>query len=121
MANRVDAVVAEFTPTIQYSGGGTSYLVTTPSGILYCIYVDGLNDVAFKKSSDNGLSWSVQTTIFTGSATALSIWYDRWSGIAAGLIHCAYTESGSDDTLYRTINTESADALSTQTTILAGT
>jgi len=120
MANRVDAVVAEFTPTIQYSGGGTSYLVTTPSGILYCIYVDGLNDVAFKKSSDNGLSWSVQTTIFTGSATALSIWYDRWSGIAAGLIHCAYTESVGDDILYRSIDTENSDGLGTQTTVFAG-
>src|SRR3990172_6067515 len=120
MANRVDAVVAEFTPAIQYSGGGTSYLVTTPSGILYCIYVDGLNDVAFKKSSDNGLSWSVQTTIFTGSATALSIWYDRWSGIAAGLIHCAYTESVGDDILYRSIDTENSDGLGTQTTVFAG-
>jgi hypothetical protein len=33
----------------------------------------------------------------------------------------AYTESATDDTLYRTINTESSDALSTQTVIFAGT
>jgi len=79
-----------------------------------------VNDVMFVKSTNGGLSWSNPTTIFAGTATHLAVWYDRWSNIAAGLIHCAYTESVTDDTLYRTINTESADALSTQTSIFAG-
>jgi len=78
-------------------------------------------DLAFKKSSDLGLSWSNPTIVFAGTITAFAVWYDRWSDIAAGLIHLAYTESGGSDTLYRTVNTESSDALSTQTTIFAGT
>jgi len=103
-----------------YNGAGTNYLVETPSGVKYMVYINGLIDVAFKKSTDGGLTWNESVTVFAGSAVALSVWYDRWSDIAAGLIHCAYQESGSDDTLYRTINTESSDALSTETTIVVG-
>jgi hypothetical protein len=36
------------------------------------------------------------------------------------LIHCAYTDSGTDDTVYRSINAASGDALSTATVIFAG-
>ena len=103
-----------------YLGAGTNYLVQTTSGALYSIFVDTNSDASFVKSTDGGRTWSEKTVIFTGSVTALSVWYDRWSNISAGLIHCAYTESANDDTLYRTINTESSDALSTETTIFAG-
>lgn len=106
-----------------YSGAGTNYLVETPSGVLYCVFIETTTlDVYYTKSSDRGLTWT-QPTIVSGaySVTNLAVWYDRWSNISAGLIHCAYTESGVDDTFYRTINTESSDALSTETTIFAGT
>ena len=119
MANRAEVGVA-WSVNANYSGGGTSYLVQTLTGVLYCVYIDVADDVAFKKSTDNGLSWDAAVSIFAGTTTALSVWYDRWSNISAGLIHCAYTESVTDDTLYRTINTESSDALSTQTVIFAG-
>lgn len=103
------------------AGAATNYIVQTPVGVLYFIYGDTGSDVAFKKSTDGGLTWSNPTIVFAGTIISLSVWYDRWSGIAAGLIHIAYTETGGNDTLYRTINTESSDALSTQTTIFAGT
>lgn len=121
MPQRADIHVAQTAGLLIFSGGGTNYLVQTPTGVLYCVYVDSGSDVAFRKSTNGGLTWSNPTVVFAGTVVALSIWYDRWSGIAAGLIHCAYTESGGSDTLYRTINTESSDALSTQTTIFAGT
>src|SRR3972149_1845211 len=114
-------VAATQTALEQFSGAGTQYLVQTSAGVLYLVYVDDTSDVSFKKSTDGGLSWTAPTEIFAGTVTALSVWYDRWSNISAGLIHLAYTESGADDTLYRTINTESSDALSTQTTIRLGT
>lgn len=109
----------DFAVAAHYDGGGTNYVVETPSA-LYVVYVDTNSDVAFRKSTDGGITWSAATVIFAGTTTALSVWYDRWSNISAGLIHCAYTESGGDDTLYRSIDTESADALGTQTTIFAG-
>lgn len=121
MAARADVIVAQTAGLIQFNGGGTLYLVQTPTGVLYLVYMDTWSDVAFRKSSDGGLTWSAPVIIFAGTATAVSVWYDRWSNISAGLIHVAYTESATDDTLYRTINTESSDALSTQTTIFAGT
>ena len=121
LPHRADITVAQTIATIQRDGAGINYLVQTPAGVLYCIYADTGSDVAFRKSVDGGKSWSRPTIIFAGTATALSIWYDRWSNISAGLIHVVYQESATDDTLYRTINTESSDALSTQTVIFAGT
>jgi len=120
MANRQDSIVAATNGVLQFMGAGTNYLVQTPAGVLYVVYVDQQADLTFRKSTDGGRTFSTPVNIFVGSITNLSVWYDRWSNIAAGLIHIAYTESGADDTLYRTIDTESADALSTQTTIFAG-
>ncbi len=104
----------------HWNGAGTNYLVQANNGSLYCVYIDSALDVVFTKS-DDGITWSNPTVVFAGSATNLAIWYDRWSNISADLIHCVYTESATDDTLYRTINTGSSDALSTQTVIFAGT
>lgn len=119
MARRADIVISKSVPA-TYDGAGTQYLIQTPSGVLYHVFINDASDVVFAKSTDKGLTWSDNITVFAGSATSLSVWYDRWSNISAGLIHCAYSESVTDDTLYRTINTESSDALSTQTSIFAG-
>ena len=116
---RADVIVGD-TVSAHNNGGATNYLVQTPSGVLYQIINDNGSDVAFRKSSDGGFTWGDETIVYTGVVTALSIWYDKWSDLAGGLIHCAYQESGTDDTLYRTIDTASSDALSTQTTIFAG-
>ena len=121
MPARIDSYVAQTTGLLQFSGGGTQYVVQTTTGVLYLIYVDTGSDLIFKKSTDGGMTWSSGTAIFAGTIVALSVWYDRWSGIAAGKIHLAYTESGGSDVLYRSIDTESSDALATQTTIFNGT
>lgn len=105
----------------QFSGAGTNYIVQTPAGVLYFVFINDQLDVEFRKSTDGGITWSMGTIVFAGSATNLAVWYDRWSNISGDLIHCAYTESATDDTLYRTINAASSDALSTQTSIFAGT
>jgi hypothetical protein len=120
MAIRADVMVAVSTGA-HYTGAGVNYVVETPAGVLYQVFVNNASDVVFVKSSNGGISWSEPVEIFSGTATALSIWYDRWSSISAGLIHCAYSESVTDDTFYRTIDTESGDALSTQTAIFVGT
>ena len=107
----------------NHAGLDTNYIIQTPAGVLYNIYGAGeaLGNLQFAKSTDHGLTWSQATTISSQpNSTQWSVWYDRWSNISAGLIHCAYTNSSTDDTLYRTINTESSDALSTETTIFAG-
>lgn len=119
MGRRAD-VVMHSSPTGML-GAGVNYIVQASNGSLYMVYSDNGNDVAFSKSTDGGLTWTDGTIVFTGSVVYISVWYDRWSGIAADLIHIAYTESGGGDTLYRTIDTASSDALSTQTTIFAGT
>ena len=114
------ATLAGRASTNVRDGAGTVYPIITPNGVVYLVYIDLNIDVVYRKSTDGGITWSDQVTIFTGTAVQLSVWYDRWSNISAGLIHCAYTESVTDDTKYRSINTESADALSSETTIFAG-
>lgn len=117
---RATVIVGQSTNSIA-SGGGTLPLVKANSGALYQVYIDTNSDLAFRKSTDAGLSWSLGVVIFTGTVQACSIFYDRSAGLSTDLIHCAYTETGGSDTLYRTINTASSDALSTETTIFAGT
>jgi hypothetical protein len=119
VGKRIDGLIGNTAALIQFNGAGTNYLIHANNGSMYLVYFDDLSDVVFVKSTD-GVTWSNPTLVFAGTGTNLSVWYDRWSNISADLIHCAYTESATDDTLYRTINTGSSDALSTQTVIFAG-
>jgi hypothetical protein len=119
MANLI-TTVSQLSGT-HYTGAGTVYLVEAHNGTLYQVFVDAFSDVSFRKSADGGRTWGAKVAVFVGTCAALAIWFDRWSGISAGLIHCAYSDSGSGDTLYRSIDTENSDALGTETTIFAGT
>lgn len=119
MARRADVVVSG-SMAATYTGAGSQYLVQANNGALYLVYIDAASDVLFAKSTDGGVTWSVGTVVFAGTTTQLSVWYDRWSSVSGDLIHLAYTDSGTADTTYRTIDTASSDALSTQTVIFAG-
>src|SRR3990167_4197311 len=103
-----------------FTGAGISYVIETPAGNLYVVYIDNSVDVVFVKSTDGGRTWTAPTSVFVGTVQALAVWYDRWSNISAGKIHCAYTDSAIDDILYRSIDTENSDNLGTETTIFAG-
>lgn len=116
---RYDIPIVNVVGTAQYSGAGTNYIVEANNGALYLVYSNTANDLCFVKSTNGGIDWSAPTVIFTGTLTALSVWYDRWSNISGDYISIAYIESDTDDVLFRTINTGSSDALSTQTVIVA--
>jgi len=98
----------------------TQHTVDANSGTRYWIGGDANADVVFKTSADDGLTWSNATVIYVGTVEAISVWYDRWSGLDTDLIHVAYTESGTHDTRYRTIDAGNGNALGTETTIFAG-
>lgn len=123
MSNYIEVIAAQTTGLVQFNGGGTQYLVQKSDGTLVLFYVDTGSDVAVRYSTNRGLTWSTPTIVFAGTVTALSVWYDRWSGISADLVHVAYTESATDDTLYKYVDIAdpSLFVLSTQTTIFAGT
>ena len=106
---------------ISVNGGGFNYIVQATNVALYAIVSNSWADVDYLKSTDGGLTWSPPISVFAGTLTAVAVWYDRWTpGLTTDLIHIVYTESVGSDTLYRTINTASSDALSTQTTIFNG-
>lgn len=113
-----DTIISR-TVAVMFAGAGTNHTVQTPTGARYQVIVDGLSDVSFLKSTDGGLNWQAAVAVRAGTVQNLSIWYDRWSGIAAGLIHCAYTDNN-HITYYRSIDTENSDALGTETTIFSG-
>lgn len=121
MARRADIVITELSANTMFSAAPTNYVVQATNGALYVVYIDNLSDLNFKKSIDGGLTWSNPTTIHTGTVISCALWYDRWSNIAADRIHVAWTETVNHDTRYRTIDTASSDALSTETVIFAGT
>ena len=119
---RID--VSPFSASISlntmFTGGMVNYIIETPNSVNYLFYIDENSNPAFKKSLDGGITWGTSTSLKACSATQISVWYDRWSGINADLIHAAYTDSTSDDVFYRNIDTTNADALSTEYTIFAG-
>ena len=117
---RADVVLSTGIITANFIGGGVNNLIQTPTGVLYFVYVDSGSDVVFIKSEDGGLTWTPAVVVYAGTVTALSVWYDRWSDVAAGKIYCAYAESATDDILFRTIDTENSDALGVQSVVFAG-
>lgn len=120
MANRIASAIPLSGNAAMYSGAGVLHLVQTPSNGLYAVVLGTGGFLQFSTSLDNGITWSPPVLVASILVTNVAVWYDRWSNIAAGLIHIAYTGSAADDTFYRTIDTESSDALSTQTVIFAG-
>ena len=78
--------------------------------------------VGFKKSTNNGISWSNPVQVLSGTGvTAFACYYDRWTaGDAGTLIHIACIEAaGADDVQYRTLDI-SSDTLGTERTVFSG-
>lgn len=120
-AGKIDILVAQTPNLLQFNGGGTQYIIQTPSGVLYMVYVDTASDISFRKSSDGGFAWS-NPTVISGAITAtqLSVWYDRWSGLNTDLIHVVWSESAADAVTYRSIDAGNNDTLSATAIVYAG-
>jgi hypothetical protein len=118
------ATAAIFTAAIcptAPNAGGTSYLVQTAAA-LYVFYKDTADsDLYYKKSTDGGLTWGARVSVYVGNVLSFAVWYDKWSGLGTGNIHVVYSDPSVDDVLYKTVDTESADAQSGQTAVFAGT
>lgn len=99
-------MLAQTTGLVQFNGGGTQYVVSASNGALYAFYVDTASDIQYKRSFNNGTTWSTAST-FSGAQTItqLSVWYDGWSGINDGHIHVAWVDSVLDDVVYKRLNT----------------
>jgi len=117
---RFDTAMPGGAPDVFYSSAATNYMVETPDGVLYFVCIDLDSDVCFFKSTDGGRTWEPRVVVNAGTTTYVSVWYDRWSGIAAGKIHIAYIDAVSHDVKYRSINTESADTVSAEVTVFNG-
>jgi hypothetical protein len=106
--------------TSTFAGGGVFYPVISNSGAVYIIFIDAQSDLYYVKSSDSGVNWSAPIVIRAGTVTQFSVWFDRWSNISAGKIHCAYTDSVTNLVYYRDLDTESSDTLGTERTAFTG-
>lgn len=118
---RADVYLTQTNAGASFSGGGTRYVVQANNGDLYWVYIDAQSDVVYTKSTNKGITWTAPVAVSGAiTARALAIWFDRWSGIAAGKIHCAYTDDTGSDILYASIDTESSDTVSTPVTVFNG-
>lgn len=106
---------------LQYTGGGTTYVVQKngTTDTFYIIFADSSLDVSYTKSTDGGFTWSTPITVFTGTVRAIACWYDRWSGRSTDKIRMAYSEDTGHDILYRDLDI-ATDTLGTQTTVFDG-
>ena len=113
------------TDSLASDGAATCYPVQASNGSYYVIYTQGNasptdpTSLNFIKSSDR-LSWSTPAVVSAILGRGVFTWYDRWSGIAADLIHTGYLNGSNADIQYRNINTASADAISGAVTVFAG-
>jgi hypothetical protein len=106
---------------LQYNGGGVNYVIQKngAASTFYKFFVDGAADVVYTKSTDGGFTWSNPVNVLTGTTVALSVWYNRWSGIADDLVQIAYIDGADGDVKHRTLDL-ATDTLGTQTVIFAG-
>lgn len=99
-------LLAQTTGLVQFNGAGTQYVVSASNGVLYAIILSDNSDIYYKRSFNNGMTWTTASS-FSGATTTtqLSVWYDRWSGIDDHMIHMAFVNSADDDVKYRYLNT----------------
>jgi len=102
-------------------GECTKYHVETVGGAIYRFRLISTN-LIYQKSTDGGRTWAKSVRVqAAGNCTSWALWYDRWSGIAAGLIHVVSNDLTNDDTNYRSIDTENSDTMSAEVVVFAGT
>lgn len=104
--------------TSTSTGAGTLGMVEANNGDLYWVHIDSNSDVVYVKSTDGGETWGSAVVLLTGTSASVSVWFDRWSGIAAGKIHVIYISN--NDVFYRSIDTENSDTLTAATTVFDG-
>lgn len=121
---RADVIVAGGLSGNFRNGTQSAHLVETPAGVLYYVYLSGVdNGLYWIKSTDNGISFT-DPVMLSGAGLAVvnfAVWYDKDTpGNSGTLIHVAYIESSNDDVLYRNLDTN-GDTMSTATTVEAMT
>jgi hypothetical protein len=95
-------------------------VVTVGADTVYFFFVDSDNDLKYYKSTNGGASVSGPTTIYAGTVTLASCWYDRWTPGSSGTkIHVMYVETDASDVRYRALDT-SDDSLGTEVVAAAG-
>jgi len=106
----------------QWNGAGTQYIVSASNGALYLFYIATDGDIYYRKSFNGGMTWGIPVTVSGAiTATQLSVWYDRWSGINDDFVHICWSESAADDVTYRRLQTSaSVDSLATAVIAFAG-
>jgi len=94
--------------------------VWTAEDTAYVFYVDGARDLVYRKTANGGVDWAAAVGIKVGTIVVSSIWFDKWTPDDSGTkIHIAYIDLGSDDVLYRNLDT-STDTLSAEKTVFDG-
>lgn len=85
---------------------GMRALVFVSTQIGYMFGINGDSDLDYMKTTNGGKTWAAAVDVFTGSVDSFDVWYDQWTpGDTGRIIHIAYTENGTDDVVYTSLNT----------------
>lgn len=91
------------------------WVVTTDASIVYFFYVDGTNDLSYRKSIDGGATLGDVVVVQVGTCFAFDTYFDKWApSETGGLIHIALIDSAGTDRLSYYNLDVSDDSLSTR-------
>lgn len=96
-------------------------VVFTNQYIGYWFQIGTGTDLHYCKTTNGGLTWGAEVSIFAGTVEAFDVWYDQWTpGNTGRDIHIAIVEGGVvDDLIYVRMNTGASTPTFTQVTAVA--
>ena len=73
----------------------------------YYFYMSSLTELAYRKTSNKGLTWGSEVSIATGIfLMTLSVWFDRWTpGDSGDFIHISFMRDVNDGIWYTSLDT----------------
>jgi len=100
-----DLTVSTASQAITYHGMRAVVFVSKDIG--YWFQIGTGNDMMYCKTTNGGLTWGAEVSIFTGTVEGFDVWYDQWTpGDTGRIIHIWYINGGTgDDILYTRLNT----------------
>ena len=83
-------------------------LVVETAAAIYGFGIDSLEDLFYRKSSNNGRTWSAVVAIKAAAYARVSVWFDQWTpGDSGTVIHIWAMDEASDDVHYFSLDTAS--------------
>jgi hypothetical protein len=115
-----DITVVSSTASAQ-NGKAQRPIIWVSALVGYAVFIDSSSDLKYYKTTDSGQTWGAAVNISTGTVHMHACYFDqRTPGDSGTLIHIAWSDTGTDDVFYITLDTN-GDTLGTLRTVVTQT